>query len=343
MNQRVRAWIDEQAALAEENQTCLVSRTQAELKRFQRAAETGYLIEAAPSVFARMAYWRDLRPARRMCHVMSALQTLHPALVFAGPSAAVAWGMAVSNRYLDKVWVATSRKAHARELDYRRSIIVSGVEPVARGGLNLTPLARTAGDCLRIMGFRAGLAVADSSLRLTGMSKEALAQSIADQCERMAGSKRMRAVMALADARAESGGESIARATMLELGLAMPDLQHCFGDPLSSGEKYRVDFAWSVAQDRYIVGELDGFEKYDNPAMRKGRTMAQIIDDEHRRQSHLEACSEVVRVVRFGFSDVMRDNSFLELLTGCGVARTFAFDRDVLAAGGTLCCRAVRV
>lgn len=343
MNQRVRTWIDEQSARAEDNQSCLASRTQAELKRFQRAAERGYLIEVVPSVFARTAYWSDLKPALRMCHIMAALQMLHPSWVFAGPSAAAAWGMAVSNRYLDKVWVATSRKAHARELEYRRSIIVSGVEPVARGGLNLTPLARTAGDCLRIMDFRASLAVADSSLRLTRMPKETLMQDIASQCTRMAGSKRMRAIMALADARAESGGESIARATMLELGLAIPDLQRCFGDPLSPGEEYRVDFAWSVAQDRYIVGELDGFEKYENPAMRKGRTMVQIINDEHRRQSHLEACPEVARVVRFGFSDIMHDNSFLELLMGCGVARTFAFDRDVLEAGGELRCRAARV
>lgn len=339
MNQRVHAWIDEQAVLAEESQSCLVPRTQAKLKRLQRAAERGYLVEVAPSVFARTDYWCDLKPARRMCHIMAALQTLHPSWVFAGPSAAVAWGMPVSNRYLDKVWVATSRKAHAQVLDYRRSIIVTGVEPTTKGGLSLTPLARTVGDCLRIMDFRAGLAVADSSLRLTGASKEALAQDIASQCKRMTGSSRMRAIVGLADARAESGGESIARATMLELGLAIPDLQLCFDDPLAPGEEYRVDFAWSAPQGRFIVGELDGFEKYESPAMRRGRTVGQVIEDEHRRQTHLEACPEVVRVVRFGFSDIMHDSGFLELLVGCGVSRSFAFDKEVVAAGGVLRCR----
>ncbi|MBP3893235.1 MAG: hypothetical protein J6D34_04255 [Atopobiaceae bacterium] len=125
---------------------------------------------------------------------------------------------------------------------------------------------------------------------------------------------------------------------MLELGIASPDLQRRFDNPVAPGEPYRVDFAWDIAK-KCIVGELDGFEKYANEEMTKGRSLAKVIGDEHRRQSHIEADPRVLRVVRFGFSDVLDDSGFLDLLLECGVPRTYAFDAQVQLAGGTLRCR----
>ena len=346
MRQRMRASIDECLEASEEAASCYAARTQPMRKRLQRAVGEGYVVEPAPSIYARSAYWHDLKPANRMCHVMRGLQKLHPDWIFAGPSAAVAWGFAVSNRYLEKVWVATTRRAHGRQLGYRRDIIVSHDEPLERGGLRLTSWGRTVGDCLRIMGFRAGLAIADSALHVaesldvdlhTGAD---LQEELERACPRMTGIRRMRALTAMADGRAESGGESVARATMLELGLASPDLQEVFHSPLAPGRDYRVDFSWSVrGSDSRIVGELDGFEKYENPMMTSGRSVAQIIGDEHRRQTHIEACPNVLRFVRFGFADVLRERAFLELLLGCGVPRDYRMDALVQAAGGQLRCR----
>lgn len=340
MKKATRAWIDDRLSQAEENATCYVAFSRKERVRFQRAMREGTVIEVAPNVFARSSYWSKLKASGRMRHMMQGLQALHPDWVFAGPSAAVAWGLAVSNRYLDKLWLATTRKAHGKEKPYCRAIIVSHDEPVEHAELCLTSLARTVGDCLRIMDFRSGLAVADSALRVSGLTGEELLCEIESACEHMAGIKQMRRLMLLADGSAESGGESIARATMLELGLAKPELQLEFPDPLNERALNRVDFAWSVSgSGGYVVGELDGFEKYDNPEMTGGRTMSEVIADEHRRQSHLEMCREVVRVARFGFSDVMHEHEFLALLMGCGVARDYRFDAQVLAAGGVLRCR----
>ena len=125
---------------------------------------------------------------------------------------------------------------------------------------------------------------------------------------------------------------------MLELGIASPDLQRVVDNPVVPDDPYRVDFVWDVA-DKCIVGELDGFEKYTNNEMTKGRSLVDVINAEHRRQSHIEANSEVIRVVRFGFSDVMNERTFLDLLCGCGVPRTYALDMHVQLAGGTLRCR----
>lgn len=341
MKKRMRAWVDGCLSAAEANSACYAAASQVERKRLIRAVDEGYAIEVAPCVYARGSYWDKLKAAGRMRHEMKALQELHPNRVFAGPSAAVGWGLAVSNRYLDKAWVASTRKAHGRESSYLRSIIVSHDEPVEHDGFQLTSFGRTVGDCLRLMDFRSGLALLDSALRISGMTDDEMMGEIEHSCRRMAGIKRMRALTVLADGRAESGGESIARATMLELGIAMPDLQHVFPDPLDGKASYRVDFAWSdpAGDDGFVVGELDGFEKYDNPDMTGGRTTAQVIADEHRRQSRLEMCPNVLRVLRFSFSDVMHDREFLEMLLGSGVDRSFGMDIQVLSAGGKLRCR----
>ena len=338
MTGRVRALIDEQLSRAEKNETCLAATTETERDRLKRAAATGHVVEVAPLVFARPAHWAQLKPIARTRHVIRALQVRHPNWVFAGPSAAAAWGLAVSNHYLDTVWLATSRKAHRRATSYTRPIVVSGNTIETVDGVRVTPLARTTADCLRVMDFRSGLAIADSALRVEGQSLDQLTKDIERLCPRMPGLDRIRHLLALADARSESGGESIARATMLELGIAPPDLQRAFNSPLSSQEAYRVDFAWDVAEG-CILAEFDGLEKYVSVEMTHGKTVAQVIENEHRRQSMLEADEHVVRVIRFGYTDVRREGDFLRLLTSCGVPRTCALDMIVQKAGGILRCR----
>jgi hypothetical protein len=291
-------------------------------------------------LFARVSYWDSLKPASQIRHKIASLQKLHPNWTFAGPTAGVLWGLAVSNRYLDKVWVATTRRSHGKELAYRRDVIVSHDEAETNADIRLTSFVRTVGDCLRVMDFRSGLAVLDSALRVSQQPADELMTTLEHACPRMPGVRRMRAMMSLGDARAESGGESIARATMLELGLEVPELQRVFRSPLASGTDYRVDSAWARSgEGAYLVGEMDGIEKYENPAMTGGRTIAQVIDGEHRRQTHIEACPDVLRFVRFGFADLMHDREFLSLLMGCGVERSFEMDAQVLAAGGVLRCR----
>ena len=91
---------------------------------------------------------------------------------------------------------------------------------------------------------------------------------------------------------------------------------------------------------KHFYGWVDkNSKKYVNEEMTKGRSVAQVLEGEHRRQSYIEADPEVLRVVRFGFSDVMNDRGFLNLLLDCGVPRTFASDMRVQLAGGVLRCR----
>lgn len=331
-------YLEQQVVDSEHGKMSFAAKTDQQRKCLRRGVEKGNLTEVAPSLFATTSHWDELKPAERTIHIMGGLQELHPDWIFAGPSAAVAHGVAVSNRYLAQIWVASTRKTHRRTSDIYHPIIVANEAVEEIDGLRLTPLFRTVGDCLRIMDFRSGVAVADSTLRLKALSQSELIAELNVACKRMSGINRMRSLVSLADARSESGGESIARATMIELGIALPNLQKVFDNPIQPDEGYRVDFAWDIA-GQFILGELDGYEKYVNEDMTGGRPVARVIGDEHRRQSLIEANPLVLRVVRFGIADVMRDWDFLKLLLSCGIPRTYALDDRVVSAGGILRCR----
>ena len=126
-------------------------------------------------------------------------------------------------------------------------------------------------------------------------------------------------VAALADARAESGGESIARWTMLEAGFEPPELQVWIEDPVEPGTWFRVDFLWLLPDGSVIIGEMDGRQKTERPELMGGRSAVRVLQDERLRESHLSALRPAV--VRFGY-DVARDPVLLgSLLDSFGVPR----------------------
>jgi hypothetical protein len=335
---RLLNWLYAELDQAEGKKRLLVGKTRLERDRLRKAAAEGLVEEAFPGAYARHAYWDSLSPKQRVHHKARAAQILHPNWVFAEPTAALIHGLAVSNRYLGPLYVSADSSCHRRHDAQVCHIMIADKTCVTKDDLQLTTPERTVGDCLRLMDFCSGLAIADSALRRQSQTRAALAAKVGEVCARSAGIGRVRSLLSLADGRAESGGESIARATMLELGLMLPDLQRWYEDPLEPGEGYRVDYVWDV-EGGLVLGELDGNEKYTNTQMTLGRSVTRIIEDEHRRQSHIETRKDVQRFVRFGFADVMHERSFLRLLLASGVPRNYGLDERVQAAGGILRCR----
>lgn len=335
MIKRVREWVNACMEESEANGTCMVPRLRKARDRLRSAKEAGIVCEVVPGAYARPNYWNGLSFQQKLLQRMQALQIQHPNWVFAGPSAAFVHGLQVSRHYLTRLCVGTSRKTHLRSNEMWQAIIVTGADVLEKDGLRITALERTLGDSLRTMAFPSGLAVADSAVCLTGREPCGLAEDMSRACGRMSGLRKARAVLALSDGRAESGGESVARAMMLELGIMAPDLQRWYDDPLIARQRYRIDFAWDVVGGS-ILGELDGYEKYTNAQMTGGASVTQIIQSEHRRQSHIETLPDVLRFIRFGYADVMNERVFLQLLLASGVPRVFACDDKVLAAGGVL-------
>ena len=148
-----------------------------------------------------------------------------------------------------------------------RDLALSDIENVA--GVLKTTAVRTALDLGCELSRRDALAALDSYLRLGKVTK----QELKGQLPRYKGRRgvvQLRQLVAIADGRAESPGESWTRLTIVDAGLPVPELQwwvYVHGRPV-----YRLDLAYP--KHRVLV-EFDGEEFHDSPEAR--------LADERRR------------------------------------------------------------
>ena len=289
---------------------------------FRHLVSQGEAFSPAPGLFVGRAYWAGCDAAARHLHIARAAGNKHPEWVFCGPTAALAHGLSISYRHLRKLHVvhATGGRWSSVSVEHYRSIGPSasfGDMVVAAQGLRLTSKERSVVDCMRAMEFADGLAVADSFLRQTGVDGVSLGQAVERCGAGLRGVGRARMVAARADGRSESGGESIARARMIELGFVAPELQAEFTDPMT-GLTSRVDFLWELPDGSRVIGELDGRRKYVDPEMTGGRAMLDVLADERLRESRL---TRNARVLRFSYYDLQRPRYFARLLDSFGVPR----------------------
>ncbi len=296
----------------------MVAANNADRQVLKRASAAGKLHSPVPGVYFRRELWDALSQNDQLLYTMRALQKLHPAWVFASTSAAVAHGLNVSYALLWPIRVAVSRRQYAAMGNVARQIVV-GDDPVEQSNLRVTSLVRTAFDCMREMSFADGLAVADSVLRVSGLSCQELMDAFDRMPRNNAGWSHALATAMWADARAESGGESIARAQMIRLGYEVPELQVEVNDPLDNKKAYRGDFGWRMADGSWLLGELDGHEKYLNPEMTRGRDVVSVLSDERLRESRISANG--TRVMRFSFADAIDANRFSQILEAYGVPK----------------------
>jgi len=158
--------------------------------------------------------------------------------------------------------------------------------------LPVTPIERTAVDCASTLDRAHGLAVADSALRAgadPALIDRMLSAAVGDR-----GIRRARDVLALADARSESPGESILRWQVLAAGLPAPEPQIAVATRL--GWRW-VDLGWP---EEYVALEFDGRMKYGGSA----RDTSAAVFQEKRRQDALEDAGWTV--VRFTWADLRR-------------------------------------
>lgn len=309
---------------AERVGSCLVvSDPRLRMAARRRMGEGGEIVSPRAGIYARRATWEGLDPPGRSLAVMRALQSQHDDWVFCGPSAAIAFGADVSWRLLDSVHlVAPSRSWHSAPGLARHDVRMgaySGEGAVWRSGVRVTPLARTTFDCLRWMSFRDGMVVADWVLGGRPGRRASLGryfESLRGECR---GVSRALGTLAHADGRAESGGESIARAVMIERGYMLPDLQVSVPDPLRPGRFFRVDFVWVRADGRVIVGECDGRGKIVDPELNGGRTPEQALEDQRSREGLITAYD--VSVLRFTYGEAAGEKDLVSKLDLYGVPK----------------------
>jgi hypothetical protein len=158
-------------------------------------------------------------------------------------------------------------------------------------GLPVTGLARTLVDCASTLPEDRGLVVADSALRL-GAAPDRVAEILSAGSGRR-GIARARRVLALADGRSQSPGETLVRLHLHRSDIPTPDLQVRVGTRRGT---FFLDLGWP---SRRVALEFDGFVKYSGEL---GGTAPEVVFAEKQRQDAIE--DEGWRVLRATWSDL---------------------------------------
>lgn len=290
--------IDQLLNQAEQEGRCLIPPSTAIRKALLRRTG-GTVVSPMPGLFARKTRWDELNRAQRHCEILRALAIIHPDWTFCSFSAACLLGLEVS---------------------WRHQIEPAGA--IRRAGISVTPPIQTATDCLLQTGFADGMPIADSAISKLGVAPEQLMEAV----EQRVTARNDRAIrtalttLRYADARAESGGESVARAVMIETGFAPDWLQYELTDPFDSAKPIRTDFAWERQARELTLGELDGLIKYTDQTMLAGRTTAEALVAERQREAHLSLYGHPL--LRFTMNEVRSAGMLAKKLQTAGIRQT---------------------
>jgi hypothetical protein len=260
-----------------------------------RAAAAGSLHRLVAGRFVSSDEWALLdKDAQHRLLVHAAAERLPAGDVVSHWSAAALWHLPCIGRWPDRVHVTTApdgRRASTSALvRHQRSLACT---PVSVAGITVTSLAETVIDVARIGTFAQAVAVGDAVLwrasyprdagGLPGLAPDQLEQAWLAGRERR-GAARARRVLDFVDGRANRPGESLARVTVAELGVAAPELQHLI--VLPGGTRYFLDFYFP----EFDVGlDFDGRIKYLDPTFRGGRSADQVVYDEKVREDHVRS------------------------------------------------------
>ena len=317
MSKRVDEEINEELSRAEKNERCCTPERAA--RRRAMRGRNDAIIEPIAGLFARRETWGKLNPSERTLWLMRSLARRHDDWTFCGASAAVAYGLPVTWGMLTHVFASVPQgtRGHSSPGIARRHL--KDDEAFKLGDLRITSLWRTVFDCLATFPAADALAIVDRAARLSAASARQVVEYLRTAHRGGRHVRRAIEVAALADGRAESGGESIARHVMHELGFAPPELQVWIEDPVEPGKWFRVDFLWLLPDGSVIIGELDGRQKSERPELMGGRSAVRVLQDERLRESHLTALRPAI--VRFD-CETARDPARLgPLLESYGVPR----------------------
>ena len=326
MSEKVDRELQELFAEAEACGACLrppEERVRAACAR--RAGEDGELVSPAHGLYARRAWWDALGYSAQTLAIMRSLQATHPGWVFCGPSAALALGCDVSysqQRPLHVMLKSGSVSAQTALVTHHRLALNADdvrERPFEVRGVRVTPLLRTILDSLRWMSFREGVVVADWAMGERGVAWQEFVEYAYHRIGSCRGVKSALSTFVRATGLAESGGESIARAVMIEEGYLLPTQQVEVPDPLYPGRTFRVDFVWVRADGRVIVGECDGLRKLLDPKMTGGRTPQQVLLDQRKREGLITAYD--VSVLRFTYEEAAGVSELVRKLDLYGVPR----------------------
>ncbi|MFO7690211.1 MAG: hypothetical protein R6W83_06605 [Cryobacterium sp.] len=257
----------------------------------RRAVARGHILRLRSGVYLSAALWATLDPTERyLCRIRAyAVSSAQPP-VFSHHSAAAIWGLPRPAAWPADVHITVPQASGGRS---RHGVVRHAVQrqplTVERHGLRVSSVTDTAVDMARVLPFAEAVAMMDRAIHVP---RQGVALATRDELERsleaLTGPARGRAAALragdFASTQSGSGGESYSRASIFLLGFVVPELQVRFDDAL--GFIAFVDFFWRSINR---VGEFDGRGKYITEEFTQGRTTAQVVLDEKRREDRVRA------------------------------------------------------
>lgn len=307
---------DRHLDVAERRRLCLVATSPGESRLLRRGVQAGAITCVRRGMFSRTGYWGQLDPCERALHMARTLSLRHRSWVISHASAALVHGMGVPYRIASPIHFVTHSRGGGRlgpGLVHHRC---DALEWDVFDGVRATSPVRTVCDCAATYPLPDALAIADSALRSGIVTREQLEAHLAGR-PGSRGVARSRRVVALADSRAESGGESAARGTLIELGYEIYDLQLVVDDLEVPGRTYRLDIVLRDSAGRLVALEVDGRVKYERLAEAEGIDSVEMMMRERQREARVTAHG--IPVVRISGKDVFDKDLIKRRLAAYGV------------------------
>jgi hypothetical protein len=232
--------------------------------------------------------------ARHTLAVRAALTKVAPGAVVSHVSAAAVHGLTLWDVPLDRVHVTVGRGSGGRRtgLLHVHAATLHPDDVVCVGKVVVTSVARTIVDLARTLPFEQALVVADAARHRHQVTAGELAAAAA-RAARRRGAPDARRVVAAADPRSESPGETRSRVAIARAGLPAPTLQHLVPEIGARTDFYCKEFG--------TVGEFDGALKYGR-GMRPGQNPSDVVVAEKRREEALQDLG--LKVVRWYWDEL---------------------------------------
>lgn len=302
---------------AESYERCLHAPSNSERQALERRIRDGTVVKTFQGMYARRDYWNGLRYQDQVCHTIRTLAELHPRWTFSHASAALLYGLEVPREIAEPIHFKVNKACTAQAT---RGLVRHCVKKLIKDielGVFATPLEQTVIECAALYPFQLALPIADSALHQGLTTKEHLTAWL-NALKGRRGIRVARRVIEMADSRPDNGGESRVRALMIELGLPLPELQAPIPQPERPGHFYYVDFLFTLPNGSRVVVELDGMDKYVDPKMTGGKSIARVMAEERQREA-LITVYEHIHVARFSYAQAMNPDFLLRRLAQYGV------------------------
>lgn len=311
--QTVNSLVEALAQEAIQNGTCLLGTSGTLSSALSIRRQSGELVSPRRGMYAPADLWNKLDARQRHLWAARTIGSQRPDRVFCHVTAALAYNLNVTltgafGTDIEVIHVVAGNREHGRLQNGIRCHNITDAATWRAEGIPVTSPARTVFDCARSLSFPDALAIADAALR-SGLTNRDEFLGLIDENAGAHGIAKARKVLEHANALAESGGESLLRAGLIELGYKTPELQVTFKTPL--GDFFRVDLLARREDGSAVALEMDGRIKYEDPAMTRGRDHIGVLLDERQREAALTACN--LQIMRVRYRDLVDDRRLTKL------------------------------